>query len=259
MARRVLIIDDEENIRQMTRLTLEAAGYEVGEAGSGMEAFAILGGDVAWDVILLDQKMPGMVGSEVFRRIKVLVPSARVIMMTAFASVELAVEVMKLGAKDFVRKPTTPEIVRNAVAAAIARDAEEPEKTTVGSADSQPPHLRTITMNGFTILRHSDNKRVLPQRRNERCFLVRRPDGREQEVVVDIDEQAVTAVEKVTKDLPIEKAFWTEQAERFLSDFLWNDGNVPSSGRLTLKGVEREELESASRKEIKDGRTHSNS
>ena len=43
MSKRVLIIDDEENIRQMTRLTLETAGYEVGEAESGMEAFAILG------------------------------------------------------------------------------------------------------------------------------------------------------------------------------------------------------------------------
>ena len=47
MAKRVLIVDDEENIRQMTRLALEAAGYEVGEAASGLEAFAIIGGDDA--------------------------------------------------------------------------------------------------------------------------------------------------------------------------------------------------------------------
>lgn len=58
-----------------TRLTLEAAGYEVGEAGTGMEAFAILGGEDAWDVVLLDQKMPGMVGTEVLKRIKVLAPN----------------------------------------------------------------------------------------------------------------------------------------------------------------------------------------
>lgn len=88
MPERVLIIDDEENIRQMIRLTLEAAGYEIAEAEDGIEAFAILGGDPAWNVILLDQRMPLMQGTEVLRRLRVLAPSARVVMMTAFASVD---------------------------------------------------------------------------------------------------------------------------------------------------------------------------
>src|SRR5260370_29352822 len=57
MPERVLIIDDEENIRQMIRLTLGAAGYEVGEAEDGIEPFAILGGDPAWNVVLLDQRL----------------------------------------------------------------------------------------------------------------------------------------------------------------------------------------------------------
>src|SRR5260370_25829387 len=87
MPERVLIIDDEENIRQMIRLTLEAAGYEVGEAEDGIEAFAILGGDPAWNVVLLDQRLPLMEGTEVLRRINVLAPSVSVGMITAFASV----------------------------------------------------------------------------------------------------------------------------------------------------------------------------
>ena len=58
-----------------------------------------------------------------------------------------------------------------------------------------------------------------------------------------------TQVEKVTADLPLGESFWTEQAEQFLSDFLWNDGNVPATGRLTLKGVEREAWQKAVRKE----------
>src|SRR5436190_17314481 len=92
MPERVLIIDDEENIRQMLRLALETSDYEVGEAGDGMEAFAILGGEPSWNVILLDQRLPIMEGTEVLRRIKVLAPQARVVMMTAFASIELAVQ-----------------------------------------------------------------------------------------------------------------------------------------------------------------------
>ena len=248
MAKRVLIVDDEVNIREMTRLALEAAGYEVGEAGSGLEAFAIIGGDEVWDAVLLDQKMPGMVGTEILRRLKVMLPEARVIMMTAYASVELAVEAMKLGATDFVRKPMTPEILRNALAAALAR---APEPHTLGVAeDDEGQGLPQVTLNGFTILRATDIRGVLPHRPNERRFIVRRPDGREQEVVVEIDRAAVSAVERVTNDLPLGKGFWTEQAERFLNDFLWNDGAVPANGKLTLRGVESEALEKAARKEV---------
>lgn len=119
MVKRVLIIDDQKNMRLMARLALEASGYEVGEAESDMETFALLGHDDTWDAILLDQKLPGLVGTDILRRLKVMAPAARVIMMTAFASAELAVQAMRLGAVDFLRKPMTPELLRSAVAAAL--------------------------------------------------------------------------------------------------------------------------------------------
>ena len=257
MAKRVLIVDDEENIREMTRLALEAAGYEVGEAASGLEAFAIIGGDESWDAVLLDQKMPGMVGTEVLRRLKVMLPSAKLIMMTAYASVELAIEAMKLGATDFVRKPMTPEILRNALTAALAKGAEA-RRSTTATGEDRVSHLRTVTLNGFTILRAADLVRSLPQRQNERCFVVRTPHGKELDVVVEIDSEALAQVERVMGGLPLGKAFWTEQAERFLTDFIWNDGHVPEAGRLTLKGVEREALEKAAREGAANEQTHSN-
>jgi len=241
MPDRVLIIDDEENIRQMIRLTLEAAGYVVAEAEDGIEAFAILGGDPAWSVILLDQRMPLMEGTEVLRRLKVLAPSARVVMMTAFASVELAVDAMKLGATDFLRKPMTPEVVRNSVAAALKKKSAS---QTVEPQDSPHDHesLKTVTMNGFTILRESDVTRALLHQRNERRFLVRKPGGREQEVVVEISEEAFKSAEQASGGASMEKAFWTAQAETFLSDFIWNDGNVPPDGKLILKGIDPDVL-----------------
>ena len=239
MLGRVLIIDDEENIRQMIRLTLEAAGYEVGEAEHGIEAFAILGSDPEWNVILLDQKLPQMEGTEVLRRIKVLTPSAPVVMMTAFASVELAVDAMKLGASDFLRKPMTTEVVRNSVAAALNRKSQQDETT---QPETERQRKATVTLNGFTILRDSDLGRALPHRPNERRFVVRKPHGREQEVVVEISEQAFTEAEKLFRGKTIDKGFWTMQAERFLSDFIWNDGSVPA-GKLILKGIDREGLQ----------------
>jgi len=246
MSKKVLIVDDEENIREMTRLALETSGYVVGEAASGLEAFAIIGTDEPWDAVLLDQKMPGMVGTEVLRRIRVMLPAARVIMMTAYASIDLAVEAMKLGASDFVRKPMTPEVLRNAVAAALAEVSDDHPRDAEAPVKEQSPQ---VTLNGFTILRATDIRGVVPAGRNERAFIVRKPDGREQQVVVEIAPEAISSVEKITNRLPIAKSFWTEQAEQFLSDFLWNEGSVPATGRLKLKGVEREALEEAVRKE----------
>ena len=83
--------------------------------------------------------MPGMVGTEVLRRIKVMLPSAQVIMMTAYASVELAIESMKLGATDFVRKPMTPEILRNALTAAFAKRPEPHHSTTAAEENAKLP------------------------------------------------------------------------------------------------------------------------
>jgi YesN/AraC family two-component response regulator len=171
-------------------------------------------------------------------------PGAPVIMMTAYASVDLAVEAMKLGATDFVRKPMTPEILRNALKAGLAKVPERHQ-----SKDSHRQQSTQITMNGFSILPATDIAGVAPQRPNERWFIVRGPGGQEQQVVVEIHPDAVSAVEKVTNDLPLGEAFWTEQAEQFLRDFLWNDGNAPATGRLTLKGVEHEALAKAARKE----------
>jgi DNA-binding response OmpR family regulator len=248
MHERVLIVDDEEKIRQMIRLTLEAASYEVGEAENGMEASFILSNDPKWNVILLDQRLPVVDGTEILPRLRVLAPSAHVVMMTAYASVELAVEAMKLGATDFLRKPMTPEIVRNAVAAALSTGEVKPHEV-------QRPQKRTVTMNGFTILRDSD---IDGASLNEKRFLVRKPDGREQEIVVEISEQALRDAQQLVRGQVIDKAFWTAQAEIFLRDFIWNDGNVPTGGRLILKGIDQEDLSRLYQHQREDDETSAN-
>lgn len=244
MARRILIIDDEENIRRMTRLTLEAAGYEVGEADDGERGLEAFGDGAAWDAVLLDQRMPGMDGLETLRQIKQRRPGARVIMSTAYASIELAVDAMKLGAADFVRKPMTPEILRNAVAAALSKQAGAAATVTTQHEASAGPLIQTITMNGFTILEPEG----VPQEPSERRFTVKSPGGDEHEVLVQIDEEAVGYVERMTRRrLPAENSFWTIQAQRALSDYLWREGKVPPTRRLTVTDVDRDELPAAAR------------
>ncbi len=245
MSRRILIVDDEENIRRVTRLTLQAAGYEVGEAADGARGLEAFGDGSTWNAVLLDQRMPGMDGLETLRQLKERQPNARVIMATAYASIELAVDAMKLGATDFVRKPMTPEILRNAMTAALAKELPVSETNAPAVArEPSEPLIQVVTMNGFTILK-SEGARQEP---NERRFLVKSPTGNEHEVLVEIDDEAVGYVERMTRrKLPAENSFWTGQAERLLSDYLWKEGKVPPTRTLRIKDVDRDELPMAAR------------
>src|SRR5690349_7444891 len=166
MSERILIIDDEEHIRRRMRLTLEAARYTVAEAGDGVAGLKTFGDGSQWDLVVLDQRMPGIDGLETLRRLKEVKSDVRVVMATAYASIELAVDAMKLGAADFVRKPMTPETLRHAVAAALAH-------SSVAATSAALP-IETVTMNGFSILDAAEDEwRVAEERR----FTVVSPNG----------------------------------------------------------------------------------
>lgn len=238
MSKRVLIIDDEEHIRRMMRLTLEAAGYEVGEAPDGPVGISLFGDGSSWSVVVLDQRMPGMDGLETLRKLKKRNGSARVVMATAFASIELAVDAMKLGATDFVRKPMTPEVLRNSIAAALSKS---PAETIAPSAPQ--PSIQTITMNGFTI---SEDSETFEE--HERRFVVVSPDGERHEVVVEIQNESIEYVQRMTgRHLGPGNSFWTSQAQRLLSDFLWNEGKIPPMHRLVMTSLEPDRVPVAAR------------
>jgi DNA-binding response OmpR family regulator len=241
---RILIVDDEAHIRQMMRLTLEAAGYETDEAATGEEGLALFGDGGGCAAVLLDQKMPGLDGLETLREIKKRAPEACVVMVTAFASIELAVDAMRLGATDFLRKPMTPEMLRGAVAAALASRPRVPLKHP-GSVEAQPtPHIETLTLNGFRIVR---SRVALEPTKGEHAFEVTHfPDGTTTQVVVRIDPEAVARVVRLTRH-PLQPggAFWREQAERLLSAYLWSEGKVPEAGRLTVHDVSRDDIDVA--------------
>jgi DNA-binding NtrC family response regulator len=117
----VLVVDDEKNIRLTMSRALEGIDVDVITAVNGEEALAVMAGRHV-DVVLLDLRMPGMDGIEVLRHVAREFPATRVIIVTAYGTVDRAVDAMKLGAVDFVEKPVTPAQVRGRVTELLDRD-----------------------------------------------------------------------------------------------------------------------------------------
>jgi two-component system NtrC family response regulator len=108
MEKRVLVVDDDESLRRVTQVQLEQAGFKTTTAGDGIEALSILQKS-APDLVITDLKMPAMSGIELLRRIRADYPDVLVVMLTAFGTVESAVEAMKAGAYDYITKPVHPD------------------------------------------------------------------------------------------------------------------------------------------------------
>jgi len=100
----ILVVDDESDLTQMLQLHLEAEGYDVKTVGSGQAALAALSGS-HFDLLLVDIKMPDMNGLDLLRAARQIDRSAAIIVMTAYASVEIVVEALRLGVDDFLVKP----------------------------------------------------------------------------------------------------------------------------------------------------------
>ena len=122
----VLIVDDEKNIRLTLSEALADMDLRVDTASDGEEALAALRNKSFW-LILLDLKMPGLDGIEVLRRVKEAKPEVNVVIITAHGTIDNAVEAMKLGAVDFLRKPFSPQDVRALVGKMIERESLGPE------------------------------------------------------------------------------------------------------------------------------------
>ena len=112
MSRRVLVVDDDQLIREMTRDALAQEGFRVHLATSGNEALEWLGRNGPVELLLTDLSMREMDGFELMEQVRQAWPSTEVVVLTGYASLESALEAMRLGAADYLRKPVTaPEIV----------------------------------------------------------------------------------------------------------------------------------------------------
>ena len=133
---RILVVDDEELIRWSLVERMRAEGHDVVEAGTGAQAIEHARDGV--DLVLLDYKLPDMDGVTVLRRIKELDPDALVILLTAYASVETAVEAMKEGAFHFANKPFDLDDVAFLVSRALETTQLRREVRRLRATQAQP-------------------------------------------------------------------------------------------------------------------------
>ena len=118
----ILVVDDERSVRELLEIALSGAGHRVTTAESGAAALRLLG-ERSFDVVLSDLTMPGIDGMEVLRHAVELPDPPLVIMITAFATAETAVEAMRLGAYDYIAKPFKVDEIELVVDRALERRA----------------------------------------------------------------------------------------------------------------------------------------
>ncbi len=125
---KILVVDDEALMRQFLEEALSRSGFEVDIAQNGKEAFALLRKN-SYDLVITDMKMPDHTGLDVLKKTKELSPQTVVLVMTAFGTIENAVEAMKLGAFNYLLKPFTPDAIETLIEKAAEHRALVEENT----------------------------------------------------------------------------------------------------------------------------------
>ena len=143
---KILVVDDDEQMREDIAEMLSREGYEVAHVGSGEEALKKLKKEDI-DVILTDLMMPGIDGMEVLRQSKKLKPAVRIIMITGFGTIENAVEAMKDGASDYVSKPFKIGEVQATVKRALEEVKFSKTLSTTGNRDDRVQEMLSSLSN----------------------------------------------------------------------------------------------------------------
>ncbi len=118
---RIMVIDDEKIVGDMSRMSLEQEGYEVETFLNAEPALARLK-EEQFDIVITDYKMKGMDGMEVLRTIKTMYPEIKVIMITAFANLDTAIEALRGDVHDFFPKPVKIKELKASIKRALQKE-----------------------------------------------------------------------------------------------------------------------------------------
>jgi CheY-like chemotaxis protein len=235
LSQRILIIDDETSIRAMMKLSLEHVGYLVETASDGQEGLAKYGDGALWDLVLVDQRMPGLSGIEVQREIHGRNPEAKLILITAHGTIDLALEAIQAGASDFLRKPFTAETLRSAVKSALERPVVRHHAVPVGVVCRE---FTRSTINGFSF--ELDHQTEADDSHDIECvFNVSRASDAAAPVRVILPNyvQELAKAHADTESLPGGERFWSAMAEEALANYLWHHAARPEGGVLRVEDL----------------------
>ena len=128
----ILIIDDEPNLRRSLGLILQRSGYSITTASNAYEAIQLLQAG-AYDLTFLDIRLPDQNGIQLLPQIKEIYPDMPVLILTAHATLDTAIEAVRLGARDYLLKPIDPEGILSRVESILS--------------EHKPKRVREITIN----------------------------------------------------------------------------------------------------------------
>jgi two-component system NtrC family response regulator len=117
---RILVVEDDESLRRVTQAQLEKCGYETAAAADVPEALELLESEPR-DLIITDLNLPGASGLELLKQVRLEYPETTVVVVTAYGTIETAVEAMKAGAYDYITKPVHPDELRALVNRVLER------------------------------------------------------------------------------------------------------------------------------------------
>jgi two-component system response regulator PilR (NtrC family) len=151
----ILVVDDELSMRQFLKILLEKEGYRIVTAANGAEAIDIAATDTI-DLVVSDIRMPGINGLELLARLKEKTPALPIIMITAFASPDDAVEAMKNGAFDYITKPFNVDEIKDVIRSATSQPTDN-------FSENNPDDFPEIIGQGSEMLKIFDLiKRIAP-------------------------------------------------------------------------------------------------
>jgi DNA-binding response OmpR family regulator len=228
LSSKILIIDDEPCILKMMDLVLSAAGHEVETASSaeiGLQSFEKSG---EFEVVITDYKLPGMNGLELEQAVLALKPDVKVILISGFGGIEMALDAMNRGAADFLRKPFSPEALRSAVKNAVESAGVSSPICTVSREFSH------TNINGFSFelveTRHDETYGDF-----EYTFELQRgkEDPRRMKIQLPAYSQELIKAHIDSDTVPCGNRFYEAFCEEKLANVLANEG-IPSNTTLVI-------------------------
>lgn len=147
MHEELLVVDDEPQMVIAIHETLRRSGYSITTAGSGMEALCRLK-EKYFRLVITDMRMPEVSGLDLLRKVKTLAPQTPVILLTAYGTIQNAVDAMRSGAYDYLLKPFSSESLENVVRRALNSAPKKNDKTTHAIITQDPAFARTLDQAG---------------------------------------------------------------------------------------------------------------